>query len=177
MPELEDVSLAPATATDAGLLSNLLELYIHDLSAAFPGVELGADGRFGYPPLSLYWSEPERRFAFLIKCNTRVVGFALATRGSPVTEDPDTFDVAEFFVIRQYRRCGVGRRAAHLLWARLPGRWTVRVSQGNCSALDFWGQTIDGATNGTASRFERPGVPNAWLVFAFEAVPRPASAR
>lgn len=169
--DFKDVSLVPATPTDAVLLSNLLELYIHDLSEAFPNVELGVDGRFGYPKLPLYWSEQDRRFAFLIKCDARIVGFVLATRGSPASAAPDTFDVAEFFVIRRYRHCGVGRQAAQLLWGRLPGTWTVRVSRGNRSALDFWRRTVAHATSGTATEFERPGTPNNWLVFAFEIRP------
>lgn len=168
MPNIKDISLDPATTTDAVLLSNLLELYIHDLSEVFPNVELGVDGRFGYPKLPLYWSESDRRFAFLIRCNTRTIGFVFATRGSPVSEDPDTFDVAEFFVIRQYRNCGVGLQAAHLLWGRHPGKWTVRVSLGNPNALGFWRRTVALATNGIATEYERPGTPNAWHVFAFE---------
>ena len=170
MPDFKDVSLEPAATTDAALLSNLLEFYIHDLSEVFLGVELGVDGRFGYPKLPLYWSEDDRRFPFLIKCNARVAGFVFATRGSPASEDPGTLDVAEFFVLRQYRHCGVGRRAAHLLWKRLPGKWTVRVSQGNRGALDFWRHTVRHATDGTATEFERPGMPNDWLVFAFETI-------
>jgi predicted acetyltransferase len=113
-----DIVLDVATLADATLLSNLLELYAHDLSAAFPSVELGPDGRYGYRDLALYWSEPERRFPFLIRCDSRVAGFALAQRGSPATDDPDVFDVAEFFVLRRYRHSGVGRRAAILLWNR-----------------------------------------------------------
>ena len=57
----EAVSLDAATRSDALLLFNLLELYIHDLSDVFPHIELGPDGRFGYERLPLYWSEPERR--------------------------------------------------------------------------------------------------------------------
>ena len=95
MANSPDVGLDLATVADAELLSNLLELYIHDLSAAFPHLELGADGRFGYPKLPLYWSEPESRFPFLIRCDGRVAGFALVTRGSPATDDPNVFDIAE----------------------------------------------------------------------------------
>src|SRR3954468_13353929 len=127
MAEPHEVVLDVATPADATLLSNLLELYIHDLSAAFPNVELGADGRFGYGKLPLYWSEPERRFPFLIRCGARIAGFVLATRGSPASEDPDVFDGPEFFVMRRHRRSGVGRQAAFLLWNRLAGRWIVRV--------------------------------------------------
>ena len=91
-----EVVLDVAVARDAALLANLLELYLHDLSEAFPQIELGADGRFGYDKLELYWSEPERRFPFVIRYGTRVVGFVLATRGSPASDDPDVIDVAEY---------------------------------------------------------------------------------
>jgi predicted acetyltransferase len=167
MNDPDEVTLEFATLADATLLSNLLELYIHDLSAAFPSVELGPDGRFGYPNLPLYWSEPERRFPFLIRCGGRVAGFVLAQRGSPATEDPEVFDVAEFFVLRRYRRSGVGHRAAVLLWNRFPGRWIVRVSEGNSGALPFWAGVIAEFTQGAATEFKGPGNPHAWRVFSF----------
>lgn len=171
MEDPHDIALDVAALADATLLSNLLELYIHDLSAAFPSIELGPDGRFGYGKLALYWSEPERRFPFLIRLAGRVVGFALATRGSPATDDPDVLDVAEFFVIRRYRRSGVGRRAAVLLWNRLPGEWTVRVSEGNPGALPFWAGVIADFTSGAATESKRPGNPHAWRVFSFVSLP------
>jgi len=163
-----EVVLDAAVSSDAGLLANLLELYLHDLSEAFPAMELGPDGRFGYDKLPLYWLEPERRFPFLIRYGTRVAGFVLATRGSPASDDPDVFDVAEFFVIRRDRRSGVGRRAAFLVWDRLPGRWIVRVSERNTGALPFWTGVIAEYTRGAATGFERAGSPNAWRVFSFE---------
>jgi predicted acetyltransferase len=161
------VKLEAATEADAGVLSNLLELYTHDLSALF-AVELGADGRFGYASLARYWSEPERRFPFLVKCDGRTVGFVLATRGSPITDDPNVFDVAEFFVLRRYRRAGVGRRAALLLWQRLPGRWMVRVAEANRGALSFWSRTIGEVSGRVAIGGEQPGSPPAWRVFSFD---------
>ena len=164
------VVLDAATRAERELLSNLLELYIHDLSAAFPSIELGEDGRFGYSKLELYWSEPERRFPFLIRADGRVAGFALATRGSPASDDPEVLDVAEFFVLRRYRRSGVGRQAAALLWQRLPGTWIVRVAESNPGALSFWGDTVGEFTNGGATEYQRPGTPSAWRVFSFESL-------
>ncbi len=164
----EQVTLAEAKPSDAALLANLLELYIHDLSAAFPAIELGLDGRFGYGKLPLYWSEPESRFPFLIRYGDRVVGFALVTRGSPASAEPDVFDIAEFFVIRRYRRSGVGQRAALLVWDRFPGRWTVRVSEGNTGALPFWNRIIAEYTSNTAAESTRAGNPHAWRVYSFE---------
>jgi predicted acetyltransferase len=173
MVDPSGVVLDVATAQDAPLLMNLLQLYIHDLSEAFP-VELGDDGRYGYEKLPLYWSEPERRFPFLIRFEARVAGFALVTRGSPATDDPDVFDVAEFFVLRRHRRSGVGRGVAFLLWDRLPGRWIVRVSEGNSGALRFWTDVIGEYTLGAAAQSERPGHPNPWRVFSFDSAPHPS---
>jgi predicted acetyltransferase len=173
MADLQPVVVDSATSADAELLSNLLELYIHDLSAAFPEIELGADGRFGYRPLALYWSQPDRRFAFLIRCDDRIAGFALVTRGSPATDDPDVFDVAEFFILRRYRRAGVGRQAAEQLWTRQPGRWIVRVFEGNSGAVSFWSHVIEGFTGKAETVIERPGHPPSWRVFSFESACAP----
>ena len=161
-----DVQLRFATERDATLLANLLELYVYDLSEIFP-VVLGPDGRYGYPRLAHYWSEPGRRFPFVIEIGGRTAGFALATRGSPVTDDPNDLDVAEFFVLRRDRRGGVGQRAAHLLWDRLPGRWTVRVSEGNRGGLAFWPRVIGAYARGAETTSTRPGQPHAWRVFTF----------
>ena len=82
------VSLEPAGPADRAVLARMLELYVHDLSEAFE-IELGPDGRFGYAHLPRYFEEPERRFAFLIRAGGHLAGFALVTRGSPASEDPE----------------------------------------------------------------------------------------
>lgn len=158
--------LERATPEAAPLLENLLELYMHDMSEIFP-IELEEDGRFGYDRLPLYWSEPEKRHAFLIRRGAAVAGFALATVGSPATEDPADLDVAEFFVLRRHRRSGVGREAAHALWDTLPGQWVVRCSQANRAGLPFWSETVRTYTGGAFREWTRPGDPNPWRVFSF----------
>jgi predicted acetyltransferase len=165
----EEVTLVPAVAADAGLLANLLELYVHDLSEIF-AIAPGADGRFGYDKLPRYFAEPERRFAFLIRSGDRIAGFALVTVGSPMSDDPDVLDLAEFFVLRGYRRLGVGRRAAQLLWERMPGSWVVRVSEGNRAGVPFWDDVIGAHTGGSYTATQRPGTLHPWRVFAFQTV-------
>ena len=163
---LDEVTLEPATTRDAALVANLLELYVHDLSAIF-GVDIGEDGRFGYEPLPLYWSETDRRFAYLIRRGGRLAGFALVTRGSPATSDPLDLDVAEFFILRRHRRSGIGARAAWLLWNRLPGHWVVRVSPFNAAGLAFWERTIATYTRGAYAASAIPGKSHAVRVFSF----------
>jgi predicted acetyltransferase len=166
-----EVVLEPALLRDTAVLANLLELYSHDLSDVF-ALEPGADGLFGYKKLPLYWSEPENRFPFLIRAGPGLAGFALVTRGSPASDDPNDFDIAEFFVLRRYRRSGVGRRAAFLLWNRFAARWIVRVSEGNQKGLRFWANVIAEYTSDTAVETTRSGDPHAWRVFSFNSADR-----
>ena len=167
MQETADVTLAIATASDAPLLANLLELYQHDLSDCF-AVEIGSNGRFGYERLPLYWSEPEKRFPFLIRCGTNVAGFVLVMLGSPISNDPTVHDIAEFFVLRRYRRSGVGRRAAHAIWDRFPGRWMVRVFERNVGAVPFWERVISEYVRERDTSMDRSfGSPAGWHVFSF----------
>jgi predicted acetyltransferase len=166
-----EVSLVRASERDQPVLANLLELYTHDLSSVFPEVALGPDGRYGYAKLPRYFSEPERCFAYLVRCAGELAGFALATRGSPAFDDPDVFDVAEFFVLRRYRRAGVGRRAAARLWRAHPGHWSVRVFEGNADALDFWRGASAAVADGGVRELERVVAARRWHVLSFEVRP------
>jgi predicted acetyltransferase len=162
------VSLVPADERDAPLLANLLELYCHDLSAAF-GLQVGADGRFGYPRLPLYWREPGLRFPFLIRAGEETAGFVLVTRGSPLGTSPTDLDVAEFFVLRRHRRHGVGRQALAQLWDQMPGRWIVRVAARNPEALPFWTGVIAAYTGQRFAQEQHTVDGKVWTRFSFDA--------
>ena len=165
MVESEPVKLELATPETRELLASLLDLYMQELSNIF-SIQAGADGRFRYAKLPLYWAEPGR-FPFFIYSGAQPAGFALATRGSPVTDDPEVFDVAEFFVRGAQRRVGVGRRAAFLLWNRLPGRWVVRVSEANAPGLSFWSTIVKQYTGGAFLQDKRFVGSHTWHVFTF----------
>jgi len=163
---LEPVSLVRATQNDAPLLASLLELYTHDLSAIF-AVELGADGRYGYDNLPLYWRQPASRYAFLIRRGARIAGFALATRGLQPGNAPDELDVAEFFVLRAHRGAGVGSTAAFALWDALPGRWCVRVLERNSAALAFWRKVVGRYTRDDFAERALEEPRGSWRVLTF----------
>jgi len=162
------VTLAPISREERELLGNLLELYIHDLSAIFVDVRLGADGRFGYPELASYVSGASDKFPFLIRYDGAVAGFVLARRGSPVADDPNVLDVAEYFVLRRFRGHGVGRVAATLLWEHLRGAWTIRAPVVNPEAVAFWRSVVGTYTGHVASESERRSGSKAWIVFSFD---------
>jgi hypothetical protein len=98
------IEVTPAAPEQEPVLANLLELYGHDFSE-FQDLDLGPDGRFGYKGLPLYWSEPDRH-RFLVTVAGRLAGLVLVKRGSELWGNEIVWDMAEFFVIRGYRRRG-----------------------------------------------------------------------
>jgi len=154
------IEVIPATPDQEPILANLLELYAHDFSE-FHGLELGADGRFGYTHLPLYWREPERH-PFLVRSDGKLAGLVL------VTSNENIWDMAEFFVVRGYRRRGIGTHIAQEVWRRFPGQWQVRVMESNRSANQFWERAISVFAGDAirSIRVEKSG--QYWRVFSFE---------
>lgn len=160
------VELMPALPEQEHVLANLFELYTHDFSE-FIDIKLGADGRFGSEWLSSYLKEPGRH-AFIIRADGHLAGFAFVSRGSEISGETDVWDMAEFFVVRGFRRLGVGTRAAREVWKRFPGRWDVRVIDTNRKAKEFWRSAISELLGQTVepTPFSRDG--RGWHVFSFE---------
>jgi predicted acetyltransferase len=134
------IEVIPAPAEQEQTLANLLELYAHDFSE-FHDLEIGEDGRFGYKFLPLYWSDPGR-YPFLVKTDGSLAGLILVKRDQAVFGDQVVWDMAEFFVLRGYRRRGIGTQMAHEIWRRFLGAWEVRVMRSNVAANHFWAQAV-----------------------------------
>jgi predicted acetyltransferase len=160
------LQVIPATPEQEPILANLLELYAHDFSE-FHDVELGPDGRFGYKQLPLYWSEPGRH-PFLVRMDGKLAGFVLVKRGSEVSGDEAVWDMVEFFVVRGYRRRGIGTEIAHQVWGRFPGAWEVRVMESNHSAHPFWERAISDFAGEPIHSVRVEKGAKRWHVFSFE---------
>ena len=164
--DLRNIDLIPATAGHQPLLSNLIQLYMHDFSAIVP-IELGPDGRYEYPPLPLYWLEASR-FPFLVAVGGKWAGFVLVRQAQSPEEEYPGWDMAEFFVLRRYRRHGIGTRLAHLAFKRFPGPWQIRVMESNAAAVQFWRRAIEGFTGVSPSPTRSTIEGAAWWTFRFE---------
>lgn len=160
------IEIIPAAREQEPILANLLELYGYDFSG-FHSLEVGSDGRFGYKCLPLYWSEPGRH-PFLVRVDGKLAGLVLVKRGSEVSGNEAVWDMAEFFIMRGYRRRGIGTQVAHQVWRGFPGLWEVRVMQSNVSAHHFWEQAISTFTGEAIHpvRVERGG--EGWKCFSFQ---------
>jgi predicted acetyltransferase len=141
-----EVAIHDAGPDDAATLRNLLQLYLHDFSEV-DGHDADESGRFAYDDLAPYWTEPGRR-AFLIRVDGRLAGFVLVNREAPLSGSGAAWSIAEFLVMRKYRRRGVGAHVAAEVFRRFPGRWEVSQIAANVAAQSFWRAAIGRCTGG-----------------------------
>ena len=131
--EQVDVAVVEALDDDRTVVRRLLQLYHYDFSE-FDGSDVNPHGEYLHRYFDEYWTDPDRK-AFLFRAGGALAGFALVFTGEP-------HDIAEFFVMRKYRRRGVGAQAAASLLDQFPGRWTVRQQLANPAATAFWRKAI-----------------------------------
>ncbi|HEU0031643.1 MAG TPA: GNAT family N-acetyltransferase [Kofleriaceae bacterium] len=133
-----DVELVAARLSDKHVIRNLLELYEHDMSE-YADVDVDEHGLFQYRWLDHYFTEADRS-PFLIRVDGKWAGFVFVNQH--IVAPPGDHAIAEFFVLRKYRRRGVGVKAAHATLDEFPGRWEIRVMLENVPAQKFWRRVL-----------------------------------
>lgn len=123
-----------------------MQLYLYDFSE-FEGFDVEQDGIYTNEHLDLYWTESGRR-AFLISVDDQLAGFVLVNSYVCLEENKGAKSIAEFFVMRKYRRQGVGRMAAGKIFDLIPGKWEVRQISSNAAGQHFWRKVISEYTGG-----------------------------
>ena len=149
-----DCDVRPALPVDRLPIQRMLELYQHDLSDLWDQ-DLDAHGEYGYA-LDRYW-DSDGHHAFVLTVEARYAGFALVNPAVRIGTEGHWMD--QFFVLRKYRRHGLGRRLAEAVFAALPGRWEVGQMPENRAAQAFWRQVID---ERTGKRWKEHQVAAGW---------------
>ena len=144
-----DIRVVEARLDQKPVLHRLMQLYLHD-SSEFTGDDLSRDGEFRYRYFEEYWQESDR-FPFLIYYGANLAGFVLVNTHTVVLEQGEGRAIAEFFVMRKYRRQGVGRQAAFYAFDRFPGLWEIRENIDNLAGQEFWRRIIGEYTGGEYS--------------------------
>ena len=150
------MSFQPACSRERALLENLAQFYYYDFSEVLE-MHVDEDGRFRDVDLTPYWVD-EWRHPFLLRVNDKLAGFALISERSKITGKSGVFDMTEFFVLRRFRRHGLGRAAAFTAFDRFEGPWEVRQRMENPEATAFWRRAISEYTCGDyeETRWHRP---------------------
>ncbi len=159
------IDLIDAISAHKPILERLLQLYEHDNSEFF-GADVGADGLYRVMDADALFQPGWR--VFLMEVDGRWAGFAIVTRHRSYVGAGETWLMDEFFVLRKYRRLGVGQHIADTLFDRFPGRWEISQWPSNLPSQAFWRSVIGRYTDG---RFEETFLDTTrirGLVQAFE---------
>ena len=102
-----NVQLVEASLEQKPVLHRLMQLYLHDTSE-FTGDDVNQEGLFTYRYFDEYWAEPDR-VPFLVYCDAALAGFVLVNTYTVALAPGAGRSIAEFFIMRKYRRRGVGQ--------------------------------------------------------------------
>ncbi|SMQ61524.1 Predicted acetyltransferase [Devosia lucknowensis] len=138
---MNEIRLRPATPADKPTIASLVQLYLYDMTEFMP-FPVGPDGLFEYCYLDRFWRSP-----YLIMSGDEIAGFALVVDECPLTSRAPCWFTAEFFVLKAYRKRGVGLAALELALKAHPGDWHIAVPHANLAAQGFWGRALASRTS------------------------------
>jgi predicted acetyltransferase len=147
------------------VLRQLMQLYLYDLGS-LDGWDISEDGTYGNADrIEHFWTDGQRQ-RYLVRVDGKLSGFVL-TRSGTYFSGETAHEISEFFILRKYRRQGVGRSVATRLFDGFDGTWEVAVMQTNTPAQHFWRAVIVEYTGGQYEEFSAHHGPTDFVVFRF----------
>jgi len=133
---------------DKVIIRNLLQLYLYDMTE-FEDRDrpLNKSGEYDYKYLDHYWLE-KGRYPYLFFSEKEIAGFAL------VRKVENHYSMAEFFVLRKFRRRGLGLRWATEILKKHGGEWKIHFLKTNEIAEKFWGKVALNLASGNIEKGE-----------------------
>ncbi|MGE8294268.1 MAG: GNAT family N-acetyltransferase [Pseudomonas sp.] len=134
------IELVPTTQEQQSLIRNLYQFYSYD-SSDWEEEDVESDGRFYIHEehLQRYWQDPGWS-ANLILADGFIAGFLLIERSELPGIDAPEF--ADLFILKRYRRQGIGRALVHQLMGD-GGTWLLRFYRQDEVTLAFWQKLLD----------------------------------
>ena len=149
---------------DRELFKNLYQLYIHDITLFLP-MGMDEDCLFKFEYENGYFGEKSKingRFSFFIKdknkTGNQIIGFVLVNKEFMVLKnEKNDYNMAEMFVINEYKCKGVGKSIANMIFDMFKGKWEVKPVPRSDKAKAFWERTINERTGGNyKTEFPKP---------------------
>ena len=124
---------------------HLLQLYEYEFSD-ITKLEVNRQGLFTNVELQKHLDEGSCR-PYLMQYQGKWAGLAVVNLKSYLNDDPHVKDIAEFFLMKLYRKRRIGLLMASHLFDLFPGKWEVRQFPEATEARAFWLRVISHYTN------------------------------
>jgi predicted acetyltransferase len=138
-----EYAVEPAKISDREIIKRLLQPYLTELSQ-FDDISpdhKNEKGEYIYPYLNDYWRE-DNRFPYLFYCNGKLAGFALVRRVDYY------YEMAEFYVLPEFRGHSLGMACATDIFRRHAGIWRIGFNKQNFASRQLWGKLAQKLANG-----------------------------
>lgn len=122
---------------DKDIIKNLFPLFAHDISEYDEDEDVDSRGRFAIEFLDMYWKEQDL-IPLLINVKGRIAGFILLQTGKYAPPSKEDYYIGQFFILKRYRRKGIGKEAVRQLFIRYPGKYLIGQLINNIPAIKFW---------------------------------------
>lgn len=160
------VQLLPGTENQLPLLENLWNLYLHDFTD-YLDEEVDEQGRYAFDyDMRRYFNAPGF-WPYVPRVAGRIAGFALVS-SRIYQRRGEGRQVDEFFILRRYRRKGIGRSVAFQMYDTYRGYWETAAIGPNVPAQHFWRRVIGDYTDGRFEEVPVRGQDMDILVFTFD---------
>lgn len=130
--------LVEASDDNASVLAQLTQFYLHDISE-FSGAEPEQSGLFNESGLG---DSDDTRRTFLIYLRSVPAGFLSYERCTRANEAFQGCRLRHMFIIRGYRRLGIGEEIARMLFELHHGPWEAVVAESNEPGTHFVRQVV-----------------------------------
>lgn len=147
-------SLQPLAESERELFRGIVQFYLYDFSE-FDHEDVQDDGRFHWDEVERYGRD-EGYDAWLLRVSANPAGFALIDQRPPLEDGTPSHAIAEFFILRAYRRSGHGEKMARAIFDHYPGHWRVAQIAPNLPAIAFWRRIIGAYTGDDFREFTLP---------------------
>ncbi|AOZ91055.1 GNAT family N-acetyltransferase [Paenibacillus crassostreae] len=153
-----DMRLERVPKENKVIIDHMMQFYLYDFTE-FLDIDLEATGKFtAYPDLDTFWELATGKYVFLISADGKPGGFAMVER--PFDPVEGEYYMTEFFIMKKYRRSGLGSWAAKELFQTFKGTWKVTQMRNNTPAQKFWQKVIGNYTGGRYTQKSRPNNGN-----------------
>ena len=144
-----EYTIEPAKISAKGIIRKLLQPYLTELSQ-FNDISpdpKNEKGEYVYPYLDSYWVE-DNRYPYLLYCYGELAGFAL------VRKEVNYYEIAEFYVLSEFRRKGLGMACATNIFRKHPGNWGIGFNKHNQASRKLWKKLVKKLAKGNIEEGE-----------------------